>query len=102
MPWLRNGCFVFAMTFPTFKHINLVLRMFVQEDTTMSLVIPYWPKREFSTLLHLAEEFPLMLPEREDLLSQGPVLLPKIQSLKLSAWHLKKASRSLRGFQISG
>ncbi|XP_077331855.1 uncharacterized protein LOC143974400 [Lithobates pipiens] len=89
----QSWAFHICYAFPPFKLIPLVLRTFLQERTTLILVVPYWPKRPwFSMLLGLTDEPPLILPEREDLLSQGPVLLPELQTLKLSAWRLKRVS----------
>ena len=62
--------------FPPLPLLPLVLQKIAREETTVILVAPVWPKRSwYPALLDLLVDRPLALPLRQDLLSQGPLLV---------------------------
>ena len=65
-----DGLDVYA--FPPFPLIRKVLnKLRVSHQTSMTLVAPFWPQREWwPDLLSVAVDFPVALPNRKDLLKQ--------------------------------
>ncbi|XP_068094587.1 uncharacterized protein [Hyperolius riggenbachi] len=81
--------FPLVYAFPPITVIPKVLNKIMQEKVRAILITPFWPKRPwFSLLKRLAVEDPWILPNRPDLLSQGPFFHPQLTMFKLTAWNL--------------
>ena len=79
--------------FPPIQLLSRFLRRLVSEPHMVILVAPDWPRRSwYADVVHLAVAPPWRLPLREDLLSQGPIFHPALQSLALTAWLLRPRS----------
>ena len=91
-PW--EGLHVYA--FPPYSMIRLVLnRLFLSPGTRMTLVVPFWPSKEWwPDLLTLAIDQPRRLPLRRDLLKQPHFARyhRSLRNLNLTAWLLSPTS----------
>lgn len=82
-----------AYAFPPLPLIPRVLKKIKAEKARVIVIAPFWPKRAwFSMLWEMSLTDPWVLPNREDLLFQGPVSHPQVKGLHLTAWNLKGAS----------
>ncbi|XP_056391888.1 uncharacterized protein LOC130284934 isoform X2 [Hyla sarda] len=79
-----------AYAFPPLALIPSVIRKIKEDRATVILIAPFWPRRaRFSCLRTMSLTDPWVLPEIQDLLSQGLVLHPDVRNLYLTAWLLK-------------
>lgn len=77
-----------AYAFPPLSLIPRVLRKVREDQARVILIAPFWPRRAwFSLLRTLSESDPWVLPS-ENLLHQGPLSHPQVESLHLTAWML--------------
>lgn len=81
-----------AYAFPPAPLIPKVLGKIREDRARVILVAPFWPKRTwFSLLRALSETDPWVLPSG-NLLHQGPIPHPQVESLHLTAWMLNGES----------
>ncbi|XP_041417784.1 uncharacterized protein LOC121393399 [Xenopus laevis] len=80
---------LWAYMFPPFAMIFKVLKKILISKFEIIAILPDWPRRPWYPLLRrLSVDRPMRLPDRQDLLSQGPLLHAKPQQLNLTAWRL--------------
>ncbi|KAG8550432.1 hypothetical protein GDO81_025882 [Engystomops pustulosus] len=85
--------FSLSYAFPPLSVLPRVLKRISQDQARVIPIAPFWPSRAwFSILRELSVSDPWILPERHDLLSQGPVFHPQIANLHLTASNLRGAS----------
>ncbi|XP_068098726.1 uncharacterized protein [Hyperolius riggenbachi] len=85
--------FPLLYVFPPFNLISRTLNKINRDGSVAIMIVPFWPKRSwFSLLRKLAVAEPILLPDRQDLLTQGPVCHPQVKMLHLSAWMLRANS----------
>ncbi len=90
--------------FPPFVMLPRVLRKIRQDRARITLVAPCWPTRSwFVTLLELLTELPIVLPARQDLLSQhaGQTKHRNVRMLNLHAWRLSGRPLDVKAFQTA-
>ncbi|XP_077107227.1 uncharacterized protein LOC143764961 [Ranitomeya variabilis] len=86
VPWT----FQKAYAFPPLILLPTVIRKIREDRAHVILIAPFWPKRPwFSWLRIMSISDPWILPEDQDLLSQGPFNHPQVKGLRLTAWHLR-------------
>ena len=93
---------IYAYAFPPPILIPRILQKMKQEMCTLLLIAPLSPRQSwYPTLLSLLVDIPMMLPLREDLLSQrkGQIKHPDPQSLKLAAWKISDNAVLRKFFQ---
>ncbi|XP_041419427.1 uncharacterized protein LOC121393829 isoform X1 [Xenopus laevis] len=84
--WSVGLLYIFPPT-PLIPHI---LRKIRAEKADIIAIIPDWPRRSWYPMLRsLVIRSPWRLPQREDILSQGPVRHPNPHVLCLTAWRLR-------------
>lgn len=97
-PWVVDALSVewnwgLAYAFPPLPLIPRVLAKIREEKANVILIAPFWPKRAWFTLVRsLLITEPWVLPDREDLLWQGPIAHPQQKGLHLTAWPLRGRS----------
>ncbi|KAM4027625.1 uncharacterized protein ACNLHF_023307 isoform 1-T1 [Anomaloglossus baeobatrachus] len=85
--------FSLAYVFPPLALLPRVLRKIRMEGRRVILIAPDWPRRAwYPDLLRLSVEIPWHLPDRPDLLSQGPFFRQNSAALRLTAWLLSPGS----------
>jgi hypothetical protein len=80
---------LYAYAFPPFPILAKVLRKMRDEQATLILIAPNWPRREwYPFLLDLLIDYPIQLPLVPDLISQdqGRQIHPSVSTLQLVAW----------------
>jgi hypothetical protein len=80
---------LYAYAFPPFPILARVLQKIQQDQATMILIAPNWPRREwFPFLLELLIEYPRQLPNIPNLITQnqGSQIHPNLSTLHLVAW----------------
>lgn len=86
IPWP----FATVYVFPPLALLPRIIKKIKLEGTRAILVAPFWPRRSwFASLVAMAQDEPFHLPERDDLLSQGPIVHPNSHQWALTAWLLK-------------
>lgn len=86
IPW----DFPLTYIFPPLALLPKVIKKVKRENTTTILIAPHWPRRSwFADIVALARDKPFRLPQREDLLAQGPIVHPSSHQWALTAWLLK-------------
>jgi hypothetical protein len=95
-----NGFLGYA--FPPFALLHKVLEKVRHHTCKVILIAPAWPKRAWyvQILRHLAGQ-PVLLPCREDLLSQnrGRILHPEPEFLRLAAWPVSGVDSEIKDFR---
>lgn len=75
--------------FPPIPLIQAVLQRVKQQQATLILVAPDWPCRPwYPSIVNMMTGTPLRLPNRPDLLRQGPLTHPNPSMYRLTAWLL--------------
>lgn len=103
-PWAVDALSVgwqwdLAYAFPPIPLVPRVLAKIREEGARVIMVAPFWPKRSwFSLLWSMSVTEPWVLPDRGDLLVQGPLAHPQEKGLHLTAWALKGSCSNGRGF----
>ncbi|XP_077991032.1 uncharacterized protein LOC144445368 [Glandiceps talaboti] len=89
-----------AYAFPPFALLPIVLRKIQEESSSVILVAPLWPNRSwFPVLLSLLVDFPVVLPDQENLLSQGRgIVHPNPSLFHLHAFRLSNDPSVRRDF----
>jgi hypothetical protein len=80
---------LYAYAFPPFPLLAKVLQKIQEDQATMILIAPNWPRREwYPCLLELMIDYPWQLPIMPDLISQdqGRHIHPNLSTLQLVAW----------------
>ncbi|XP_044144824.1 uncharacterized protein LOC122933830 [Bufo gargarizans] len=86
----QNWDMKLAYAFPPFPLIPAVLKKMRTSTTTLILVAPDWSKRAWYPILReMSIKDPYPLPDRKDLLTQGPLEHPNLNKLRLTAWILR-------------
>ncbi|CAJ0958249.1 unnamed protein product [Ranitomeya imitator] len=86
-PWHQ---FQLPYVFPPLPLLPRVIRKIKTEGVPVILVAPDWPRRAwYAELVQLVADVPLRLPDRPDLLRQGPIYHQSSGALRLTAWLLK-------------
>ncbi|CAJ0958217.1 unnamed protein product [Ranitomeya imitator] len=86
-PWHH---FQLPYVFPPLPLLPKVIRKIRTEGGPVILVAPDWPRRAwYAELVQLVADVPLRLPDRPDLLRQGPIYHQSSGALRLTAWLLK-------------
>ncbi|CAJ0931053.1 unnamed protein product [Ranitomeya imitator] len=86
-PWHQ---FQLPYVFPPLPLLPKVIRKIKTEGVPVILVAPDWPRRAwYAELVQLVADVPLRLPDRPDLLRQGPIYHQSSGALRLTAWLLK-------------
>ena len=89
-PWQH---FRLLYVFPPIPLLPKLLRRIALEGIPAILIAPDWPRRSwFADVVRMLADAPWPLPDREDLLSQGPLFHRNLRSLRLTAWLLKPSS----------
>ncbi|CAJ0928014.1 unnamed protein product [Ranitomeya imitator] len=87
IPWSQ---FELPYLFPPLPLLPKLLKKIKAEGVPVILIAPDWPRRAwFAELVNLLADAPWRLPDRPDLLSQGPICHPNSRSLSLTAWLLR-------------
>ncbi|XP_073491076.1 uncharacterized protein [Aquarana catesbeiana] len=87
IPWHR---FSLIYAFPPILLLPRLLRRIRQERKSVLLVAPAWPRRTwYAEIVRVTVGSSWTLPVRPDLLSQGPVFHPALQTLNLTVWLLR-------------
>ncbi|CAJ0936185.1 unnamed protein product [Ranitomeya imitator] len=87
IPWSQ---FELPYLFPPLPLLPKLLKKIRAEGVPVILIAPDWPRRAwFAELVNLLADAPWRLPDRPDLLSQGPICHPNSRSLSLTAWLLR-------------
>ncbi|CAJ0944457.1 unnamed protein product [Ranitomeya imitator] len=87
IPWSQ---FELPYLFPPLPLLPKLLKKIKVEGVPVILIAPDWPRRAwFAELVNLLADAPWRLPDRPDLLSQGPICHPNSRSLSLTAWLLR-------------
>ncbi|XP_068102805.1 uncharacterized protein [Hyperolius riggenbachi] len=82
--WSHHRMYIF----PPLHLISRVLNKIYRDQAEAILIVPFWPKRPWFALLQRLATDHLILPDQEDLLTQGPAVHPNLSLLHLSAWSL--------------
>ena len=86
--------------FPPFALISKCLQKTRQERCTILLVAPTWTTQPwYPVLLEMAIADPLLLPQREDLLTDPFNRCHPIQDLQLAAWMVSGNSSEAKAYQ---
>ena len=94
------GRFSLGYALPPVVVLMRVLQKVRKERARLILITPNWPVRPwYSVILNMLVEIPLLLPKREDLLSQFRVLHPNPQSLDLVAWKISGVNSESEAFR---
>lgn len=86
-----NWTGIFAYAFPPPIILQRVLQKVQNHDCIILLIAPMWPRQSwYSQLLDLIVDFPIKLPELQDLLSQRGYHHPDPTVFNLVAWKISK------------
>lgn len=97
IPWNN----VLSYAFPPFAIITRVLTKVREENATTLLIAPWWPRRPwFPTLVNLLNDYPVILPDRKDILRQPGTTqyYPNPSRLKLTLWPITGQQHLRRDF----
>lgn len=79
-----------------------LLRIIEEKRVLVFLIIPNWPRRIWNTdILRFLADGPWPLPNRPNLLSQGPLFHPAFPLLALTAWLFETEVLKDRGISDS-
>ncbi|CAJ0944859.1 unnamed protein product [Ranitomeya imitator] len=82
--------FQLPYVFPPLPLLPKAIRKIKSEGVPVILVAPDWPRRAwYAELVRLVADVPWRLPDRPDLLRQGPICHQSSGALRLTAWLLK-------------
>ncbi|XP_073438898.1 uncharacterized protein [Dendrobates tinctorius] len=88
IPWTQ---FRLPYLFPPLPLLPRLVKKIKEEGVPVILIAPYWPRRAwFAEIINLLAGTPLRLPDRPDLLAQGPFYHPNSRLLNWTAWPLKR------------
>jgi hypothetical protein len=87
IPWINMA----AYAFPPISLISRVLQKIVESNCTLLLIAPFWLRQQwFHSLTQLMVDYPIMLPQSQDLLRMpgSKARFHDIEHLQLTAWTL--------------